>query len=198
MGYERIAAVPLLPSSLTVAPLVLRRWSEDDLPALMTAIERSIDELRMWLPWAKDGVPSLESERAVLAAGAVDFDRDTDWGYSIFEMETDEVVGGCGLHPRDGHTHMEIGYWVRSDRHGRGYATLAAGRLTDAAFTFVTQAVRVEIRMDVNNVASARVPMKLGFELDREEQRPKLAPGHTGRGLIWSTTRSRWSATSTP
>jgi RimJ/RimL family protein N-acetyltransferase len=163
----------------------------------MKAIECSIDELRMWMPWAKDGVPSLESERAVFAAGAVDFDRDIDWGYSMFEMQTDELVGGCGLHPRDAHTEIEIGYWVRSDRCGRGYATLAARCLTDAAYKIVAQAERTEIRMDVNNVASARVPMKLGFELDREEQRPIVTPGHTGHGLIWATTRSRWSSTST-
>ncbi len=187
----------LLPNTLTAAPLVLRRWNQVDLPAVMGAIEVSIDELRMWLPWAKQGVPSIESERAVLAAGAVDFDQDTDWGYSIVEIDTDELVGGCGLHPRDGHTRLEIGYWVRSDRGARGYATIAARRLTDAAFQFVTEAERVEIRMDVNNVASARVPMKLGFEFDGEEQREILTLGHTGQGLIWSTTRSRWTALST-
>ena len=155
----------LLPNALTAAPLVLRRWSEADLLAVMDAIEYSIDELRTWLPWAQDGVPSLESERAVFAAGADDFDRDAHWGYSIVEMETDELVGGCGLHPRDGHTHLEIGYWVRSDRRGHGYATIVARCLTDAAFHFVTKAERVEIRMDVNNVASVRVPIKLGYEL---------------------------------
>jgi RimJ/RimL family protein N-acetyltransferase len=151
----------------------------------------------MWLPWAKQGVPSIESERRVLAAGAVDFDHDAGWGYSIVEIDTDELVGGCGLHPRDGHTRLEIGYWVRSDRGARGYATIAARRLTDAAFQFLTEAERVEIRMDVNNVASARVPMKLGFEFDGEEQREILTLGHTGQGLIWSTTRSRWTALST-
>ena len=184
----------LLPDALTVAPLVLRRWDQVDLRAVMSAIEVSIDELRMWLPWAKQGVPSIESERAVLAAGAVDFDHDADWGYSIVEMDTNELVGGCGLHPRDGHTRLEIGYWVRSDRCARGYATIAARRLTDAAFEFVPEAERVEIRMDVNNVASVRVPIKLGFEFDGEELREIVTVGHTGQGLVWSTTRSRWTA----
>jgi hypothetical protein len=71
-----------------------------------------------------------------------------------------------------------------------------ARRLTDAAFQFVPEAERVEIRMDVNNVASARVPLRLGFELDGEEQREIVTPGHTGQGLVWSTVRSRWTALS--
>lgn len=186
----------LLPNTLTAAPLVLRRWNQVDLPAVMGAIEVSIEDLAMWLPWAKQGVPSIDSERDVFATGAVDFDHDADWAYSIIEMDTEELVGGCGLHPRDGHTCLEIGYWVRSDRRARGYATIAARCLTDAAFQFVPEAERVEVRMDVNNVASARVPLKLGFELDGEEQREIVTPGHTGRGLVWSTARSRWTALS--
>ena len=127
----------LLPNTLTAVPLVLRRWNQVDLPAVMGAIEVSIDDLAMWLPWAKHGVPAIDSERDVFATGAVDFDYDADWAYSIIEMDTQELVGGCGLHPRDGHTRLEIGYWVRSDRRARGYATIAARRLTDAAFQFV-------------------------------------------------------------
>ena len=151
----------------------------------------------MWIPWFVAGVPSLERERDVFTAGVLDFDRDAEWAYSLIEVATDELVGGCALHPRDGGTLLEIGYWVRSDRHGRGYATAAARCLTDAAFRYLALAERVEIRMDQANVASARVPAKLGYVLDREETRERLARGHTGRGLIWSTTRRGWPSTAT-
>ncbi|MEQ1702841.1 MAG: GNAT family protein [Ilumatobacteraceae bacterium] len=181
-----------MPDTVAAGSLVLRRWSAADLPATMRAIELSIDDLQRWMPWATNGVPSIEAERAVFAAGTVDFDRDIDWGYSIIETPTDEVVGGCGVHPRDGHTYLEIGYWVRSDRHARGYATTAVRHLIDACFRHVAAAERVEIRMDVANVASARVPLKLGFVLLGEEEREPLTSGHTGHGLVWSVARSQW------
>jgi RimJ/RimL family protein N-acetyltransferase len=66
---------------------------------------------------------------------------------------------------------------------------MAARSLTEAAFRFVTSAERVVIRVDRANVASARVPAKLGYALDGEESRDRLAPGHTGRGLVWSMSR---------
>ncbi|MCU1502271.1 MAG: putative acetyltransferase [Ilumatobacteraceae bacterium] len=183
----------LLSDRLPAPPLELRRWSDADLPDLMSAIELSVEELGLWLPWAAEGVPSVDEERSVLAAGVVDFDQDVDWSYSLFESSSGELVGGCGLHRRSTDC-LEIGYWVRSDRHRRGYATAAARCLTNAAFACVTDAVRVEIRMDRANVASARVPAKLGYQLDGDEAHELLARGHTGRRLIWSTTRDRWSA----
>jgi RimJ/RimL family protein N-acetyltransferase len=181
----------LMPARLPAPPLELRRWSEADLSDLMAAIEVSVEDLGQWFPWAADGVPSLAAERSVLAGGVVDFDRDADWSYSLIESSSGELVGGCGLHRRRPDC-LEIGYWVRSDRHRRGYATTAARCLTDAAFGRVRDAARVEIRMDRANVASARVPAKLGFHLDGEEVHEKLARGHTGRRLIWSMSRDRW------
>ena len=100
------------------------------------------------------------------------------------------MVGGAGLHPRAGPESIEIGYWVRSDRTGRGYATAAAGALTQAAFAHLDGIDRVEIRMDRANRASAAVPPKLGFRLIGHEAREILAPGHSGEGLIWALDRS--------
>src|SRR5216683_1516290 len=62
-----------------------RRLDEAHLGSLISAIERSIDELRLWMHWAAEGAPSPESQRAALQRAVVDFDRDVDWEYSIFE-----------------------------------------------------------------------------------------------------------------
>jgi RimJ/RimL family protein N-acetyltransferase len=130
-------------------------------------------------------MPTAEAELAVLQEGEASFDADTEWSYMLYELDSGELVGGAGLHQRAGPTVVEIGYWVRTDRTGRGYATAAAGALTDAAFTHLAGIERVEIHMDQANLASAAVPRKLGYRLDREESREVLAPGHTGRGLVW-------------
>jgi RimJ/RimL family protein N-acetyltransferase len=178
--------------SMRDGPIAIRRWDEAHLGSLISAIERSIDELRLWMHWAAEGAPSPESQRTVLQRAVADFDRDVDWQYSIFEAAGDALVGGCGLHRTASDDCAEISYWVRSDRHGRGYATAAARCLTSAAFGALPQLNTVEIRTDCANVASARVPEKLGYRLVRTESHEVLAHGHTGRRYVWSAARATW------
>ena len=80
-------------------------------------------------------------------------------------------------------TLLEIGYWVRSDRTGRGYATSAARILTDTGFDCCPDVDRIEIRCHPANLASAAVPPKLGYRLDTSG---------TGGDLIWAVTRADW------
>jgi len=87
---------------------------------------------------------------------------------------------------------VDIGYWIRSDRTGMGYATAAAKALTEAAFTLVPGVERVEIHMDRANEASAAVSRKLGYRLDHKEVRPIEATGHTGVGSVWVLDRPAW------
>ena len=154
----------------------------------MVAVETSVSELALWLPWA-DPMPSRSTEEETVEAFHAAFDADQDWAYFMFEADTDELVGGIGLHPRDG-GEAEIGYWVRSDRTGRGYATAAAGALTSAAFESLHEVQRVIVRMDQANVASAAIPGKLGYRLvGTELDRDIVTAGHTGKGWIWSRGR---------
>jgi RimJ/RimL family protein N-acetyltransferase len=44
---------------------------------------------------------------------------------------------------------------------------------------------RVEIHCDEANIASAAIPRKLGYRLDRIERRMPEAPGESGRLMIW-------------
>ena len=173
-----------LPDRLAAGPIELQRWRDDHLDALLSAIESSLPELQPWMPWANPA-PTAEAERAVLRGAVAAFDADQEWGYFLVETGTGELVGGCGLHRRSGPDTVEIGYWVRSDRTRRGYATAAAGALTAAALHHLAEIQQVEIRMDTANSASAAVPPKLGFRLVGEEERERLAPGQTGRGLVW-------------
>ena len=140
------------------------------------------------MTWAAR-VPTREALIEYVRASQEHFDHNVDWEFAIFEKEFGDFVGQCGLHGyRREPTCLEIGYWVRSDRTGRGYAAGAASILTDAAFTFL-DVDEVRIRMDRGNVASAAIPPKIGYRLLREERRAIETPGHTGRGLIWSRER---------
>ena len=174
----------LLPDVLPAGPIELRRWRQDHLDRILDAVAASFPELHRWMPWAET-MPTPAGQLEVLRAGEAAFDADQEWAYVVVEPETEELVGAAGLHPRSGPGTVEIGYWIRTDRTGRGYATDTAGALAAVAFTHLPGLEQVEIRMDQANVASAAVPPKLGFRLLGHEERDILTPGHTGQGLVW-------------
>ena len=84
--------------------------------------------------------------------------------YGLFTSTGGAVIGGCGLHPRVGPRAVELGYWLAAGCTGRGLASRAAAALTRVAFMNAS-IDHVEIRCDPRNVASARVPERLGYRI---------------------------------
>ena len=75
---------------------------------------------------------------------------------------------------------LEIGYWVHPGFTGRGVATAAAAALTEAALA-LPGIDRVEIHHDILNLASGRVPAKLGYDcVGTTATTVELAPGDSG------------------
>jgi ribosomal-protein-serine acetyltransferase len=184
-------AVSLMPEELPAGDvLILRRWTASMIDELLDSIEASQPELATWLPWA-DPMPTRTVELEAVRSAEQAFAEDRDYAYFVIERASGDLVGCAGLHPKPDGV-VEIGYWVRSDRTRRGYATLATGALSRAAFRHLPDVEKVIIRMDQGNAASASIPPKLGFSLEGEDAfRDTLAPGHTGKGWIWSTRRGR-------
>jgi RimJ/RimL family protein N-acetyltransferase len=177
-----------LPDVLTCEGLELRRWNPAFTEEMIVVIGESIAELREWMSWAQT-VPAPDSLRQVLREGQRDFDADRSWEYAIFESDTETLLGGAGVRPSDRPGRFEIGYWVRSDRTGRGIATASTSALVQAAFTYLGEATQIVIRMDRANLASAAIPRKLNFTLEQEEDREVVAVGQTGRGYVWTLDR---------
>src|SRR3546814_10819142 len=120
-----------------------------------------------------------------------------DFGYSIVEpappgspLEDDIVVGGSGLHGRVGLEQLDIGYWVRADRGGRGVATAVSRALTVAAFQ-VPGVQRVRIQCEDTNHRSARVPEKLGYRFEGTSV-PDDGPCAARPTQTWIMERSHW------
>jgi RimJ/RimL family protein N-acetyltransferase len=181
-----------MPDVLDASPLTLVRWSPDDVDDVLDAVRSSFAELQQWMHWAQ-AMPTREQQWEALAEGSTAFDAGTDFGFLFREIATGALVGGGGVHRRVGPGGVEIGYWVRSDRQNRGYATRATEVMTDAAFTYLADVDRVDIHTDCANLASARIPEKLGYRLLRTEPREKLALGHTGTGYVWQKRRDGWT-----
>jgi RimJ/RimL family protein N-acetyltransferase len=142
--------------------LTIRCWEPADAPLLKAAIDASLDHLRPWMPWAHDEPQALDEKVALLRRFRGQFDLDQDFVYGLFERDGEAVVGGAGLHPRVGDDALEIGYWLRAERVGRGLAREATAALTLVAFR-VCLVDRVEIHVDPANERSLAVPRALGF-----------------------------------
>ena len=174
-----------LPDVLEHPPITLRRATPDAIGPLERAVTSSYLELRQWMVWAQS--PPSEADLATFLAEAdANFAADVAYEYLCYEGDDPEVVGGAGLRRIEGA--FEIGYWVRSDRTGRGFASAAARALTDVAFSSL-DARRIEIHMDIANSASRAVAERLGYRRDREEDHLEKALGNSGRGYVYVTQR---------
>lgn len=188
-----MAPLTVPPESMEAGALVLRRLTPEDAPALSRAVTESLDHLRPWMPWATPEAATVKAQRARLGGPAGTWEPDgSEYGFGMFLASDGTLVGGIGLHRRVGPRALEIGYWVHVAHTGRGYATSAAGAVTEVGFA-LAGTERLEIHCDAANRASAAVPVKLGYRLLRTEDREPQAPGETGRHQVWALTREEWT-----
>ncbi len=94
-----------------------------------------------------------------LARFSAEFDAGQRWLYGIFLPDESAILGGLGLHPTTDEPHVvEIGYWLRADVSGQGYATEAV-----RAATHLPGVAEALIHCDPRNLRSAAVARRLGF-----------------------------------
>lgn len=156
--------------------------------AVTVAVNESLDHLSPWMAWADK--PAEEAQRAVFMTAAEElWEKRRDFTYTVFGPDG-TVIGGAGLHGRQGPDALDIGYWVHVDHIGRGLATAVSRALTDAAFT-IDGIERVRIQCDDANVRSARVPEKLGYEL-KGISVPEEGTCEDRSTQDWQVTRERW------
>jgi RimJ/RimL family protein N-acetyltransferase len=177
---------PRIPSARIVTPrLVVRCWRPEDAPVLKVAVDASLEHLQAWMGWARSEPSELGVIEARLARTRDEFHGGHDWAYGIFDSTEREVLGALGLHRRGQPDALEIGYWLRVDVTGRGYATEAVGAVTRAAFEELG-AERLEIRCDPRNVRSAGVPRRLGYRLTRTIPNETTSPdGQLRDTMVW-------------
>ena len=130
--------------------IVLRAYTEDDVPALVAALnDREISR------WTRVPFPYTEED-------AREFLRSTsETAFAVTNKRTGELLGGIGLRlPAEGIG--EVGYWVRREARGRGVATRALLVLSRWALEEQGLA-RLQLTAEPGNVASQRVAEKAGY-----------------------------------
>lgn len=150
--------------------IVLRAPDPIDAAAISAVVHASRAHLARFLDWA--AVPEPVDAQAVrLAVAREAFDAGGDGAYTVFDG--DEVIGALGLHRRAGPGALEVGYWLRPDREGRGIMTAAVRTALAVAFD-VDGAERIVIQCRPDNVRSAAIPRRLGFALVEIDDRPRM------------------------
>lgn len=177
------------PARITTDRTVLRAWREDDGLLLKQAIDYNKDHLKPWVPWATGEETPLEDAQARVTTFAADFAADRNWLYAVLPPDEQRVIGGTGLHDRIGPAGLEIGYWIDRDHVNQGLATEVAGAIAEMAFTD-PELQFLEMHIDARNVASARVPARLGFGMIALREEPgKFAGDPPVSMMIWRLQR---------
>lgn len=156
-----MARVP--PEHIETDRLVLRRFNRRDVSSLEVGVRSSLADLNEWLPWAhmdytrddavafvRDSIQAWREEKAFDFAIRTHEEPEHHLGnISIWQTSRTGRIG-------------EIGYWVRTDLTGRGYATEATRALMRVGFETLGLH-KITLRIAVGNRGSERVAEKLGY-----------------------------------
>jgi RimJ/RimL family protein N-acetyltransferase len=135
--------------------LVLRRWTEADVPVLVRACNDP--ELTRWIPV----IPSPYTEEDALGFIRGEVPGAPEYSFAI--AVDDSVVGAIGMGLNSHRYRGTIGYWVASWARGRGFCTTALRTLARWAFDEL-ELKRLDLITDPENLGSQRVAEKVGFQ----------------------------------
>lgn len=182
--------MPVAPPMLFVGEYVVRRYEISDAQALVDAVTESYEHLRPWMPWIAFEPQTVAQREDLIRLWSEAWENRTEFVMGIFLA--DRVIGGTGLHLRGPPNVVEIGYWVHADFVGKGIATQVSGVLTNTAFAKWPEIDTVEIHHSESNIASGKVPLRLGFKHIKtfRNQTPE-APGESGVGYHWAMKREK-------
>src|SRR5262245_21613147 len=135
-----------------------------DAQAICDAIVESKAELSRWFWWAQGDFDrtTLAEQRERTASHLRAWAERTAFEFSILDARDGAFLGRSGItdiawQPGFGN----LGYWVRTSRHGQGIGSEAVRQL--ARFGFEELGLhRLELVIDVDNAASIRLAEKVG------------------------------------
>ena len=139
----------LRPFALGDAPIVQRLAGDRDVASTTLTIPHPYED-GMAEAWIETHLSNWEAKKVLTLAVTTD---------------EDGLVGAIGLHLKMEHRRAEVGYWIGVPFWNRGYATEAAGAVTNFGFDEL-DLNRIEAHHFTHNPASGRVMEKLGMKLE--------------------------------
>jgi RimJ/RimL family protein N-acetyltransferase len=140
--------------------LVLRPWTEGDVPALVAACNDL--EIAKWMPVIPS--PYTEADAQAFIGGRSRSVPEYTVAENSFAITVDgSLAGAIGMSVNSMNYRGRIGYWVAASARGRGVCTRAL-RLLSRWGLDELELQRLDLITDPDNVASQRVAEKVGFQ----------------------------------
>jgi len=151
----------VLSTNITDETVTLRPFREEDSTQLYEAVHESLTELKPWMSWAYDAY-SPQSADDFIRITRARWEEKSLYAFAIIDVNNGEVLGGCSLsHKHPIYHYCNLGYWVRTSRHGEGIAGRAAKLAACFGFEHIGL-IRAEIVIAMGNEKSIRVAEKIG------------------------------------
>ena len=171
--------------------LRLRDWREEDIEPFIR--HTNTEPVMRWL----GGIKPVAEHREIIRERIMRWQRELGFTFWVVERKADdELLGFCGIKIADGEDspiagEYEIGWRLREDAWGQGYAKEAAIASLDYAFGELRASQVVAITFP-GNVASWGLMERLGMrrraDLDHDDPRfPELNPT-----IVYSIDREAW------
>ena len=174
--------------------LALRWFNRDDLDFLV-----ELDDDPEVMRYINDGLPvDLVEVTENLDWWLTHYDRDGGYGFwAAIEKATGRFLGWFHFRPGDGAGPLEpeLGYRLRRDAWGQGYATEASRALIDKGFAQLG-AERVYAETMAVNIGSRRVMENVGLRFVRTFRAdwPVRIRGDEAGDVEYAITRAEWEA----
>jgi RimJ/RimL family protein N-acetyltransferase len=177
------------PELLTDGTVELRRWHENDIPAVCAAQDGTIGEATTWVHRQQVRPPTVGISCAIALHGQAAI------GY-VGLIRRPRVEMGVRHALDDGTLGFEahqqfvgIGYWIVPDEQRNGFATRAVVLLSRWALKSAAM-TRIEALLDPHNTASRRVVEKAGFRPEGQLRSYLQLNGHYTDALAYSLLQS--------
>ncbi|MCX7115388.1 MAG: GNAT family N-acetyltransferase [Gammaproteobacteria bacterium] len=143
------------------------------------------------MDWAHEKPSMDDSETYVKQAAANWILKKNEEPYLplfLFDKKSGMLIGASGYHHFNWDIpSLETGYWIRQSYSGQGFMTEAVNALTQYAFKQLL-AKRLTITCDIDNIASLRIPERLGYVLEAtlKANRRKPITGELSDTLVYT------------
>jgi ribosomal-protein-serine acetyltransferase len=148
-------------TELTDGEIALRPVTISLVDDLTAAVQASRAELSPWMPWCRSNTGHVEMAEFVRGARRA-HQIGTEHHFAIHAAIGGAFLGMCGItRIQERVRSAELGYWLRSDATGEGYATKSVRLLASWAFEELGLE-RIAIIAAVTNLASQAVASRAG------------------------------------
>ena len=144
--------------------LIIRPVQLGDEIQINQAINRSLDTLQRWMPWAND--PSLEATLAFCKMAEIGWKAQdlVEFPMVAILKENQQIICASGFNEKSDLTkpYFEIGYWIDKDYQGKGLVTELVNALTRYALEALN-AARVQLCAQIDNTKSLAVANRCSY-----------------------------------